>query len=139
MSAYEVINPSDPVTFEAPDDVTAAAAVLILGRGAYACESEDGRSVLPILLFGGDAWLEGEGAPVLALAKSEEARGRIADALDTMAVVRLSDRAALVAAVGPDPAALARWSEAKRSSLNNIVGSARRLATSLRRPAEQRA
>jgi len=35
MNLYEIVNPSDAVTFHAENDAVARAAVLVLGNGAY--------------------------------------------------------------------------------------------------------
>lgn len=55
MNLYEIVNPSDAVTFRAPDDAVAQAAVLLVGNGAYGLRavSDDGgkRSVQSLLLF----------------------------------------------------------------------------------------
>ena len=53
MPIYQIINPSDACTIEAPSDKHAAAAGLALGNGAYGVvEVETGRTVLSIGLFG---------------------------------------------------------------------------------------
>lgn len=137
MKLYEVINPSDAVTFEAESDDVAAIAVLFLGRGKYGCTDEQGSDVLPLLLFGSDGWIEKFCADrKLAdlsdfLSANAEA---LAKALESTSVCSLANRKALVAAVGPDPVALERWNEAKRSSLNNICAAARKLAAAFRKP-----
>lgn len=54
MNLYEIVNPSDTVTFRAPDDEVARAAVLVLGNGAYGLHDvTDGqnRNVSCLLLF----------------------------------------------------------------------------------------
>ncbi|MDD5542860.1 MAG: hypothetical protein PHX83_06765 [Acidobacteriia bacterium] len=52
MKLYEVINPSDAVTFYAPDDATAVAVALTLGEGHYGAKRcEDDVSVGGLLLF----------------------------------------------------------------------------------------
>lgn len=129
---YEVINPSDAVTFEAPSDRIAQLATLLLGEGAYGLEREDGaRDVLPIFLFGGaDQWLsehfpEGYGEAV-------DADGlEIAKALRSLGYCKVRDRKAMIAAIGTDAAALARWNDVKRSSLNNIGKRAQQIAEAL--------
>jgi hypothetical protein len=52
MKLYEIINPSDCVTFHAPNDATAVAVVLAIGEGSYgARRCEDGADVGGLLLF----------------------------------------------------------------------------------------
>ncbi len=54
MNLYEIVNPSDAVTFLAPDDAVARAVVLVIGNGAYGLnEINDGhsRDVPCLLLF----------------------------------------------------------------------------------------
>jgi hypothetical protein len=51
---YNIINPSDPYTMEADDEVVACAAGLILGEGRYALRrADDEQQVLPIFIGGG--------------------------------------------------------------------------------------
>ena len=42
---YEVINPSDPITFDAPDLASAFLALQLVGKGWYAGESEEGPNI----------------------------------------------------------------------------------------------
>ena len=51
MPYYEIVNPSDACTIEAPDDNTAAIAVILLGEGKYGCEKENGESINTLLMF----------------------------------------------------------------------------------------
>ena len=48
---YEIINPSDAITFKAEDEKTAVATVILLGEGQYGLEREDGKKDYPFLLF----------------------------------------------------------------------------------------
>ena len=51
---YELINPSDPVTFEAPDLKVAALVTIILGQGQYGAQPvDDSAEGVPIMLFFG--------------------------------------------------------------------------------------
>jgi hypothetical protein len=59
---YELINPSDKVTFEGSDDMVAAISALLLGRGKYGLDSAVGEPVLPVFLLGGCTdWLAENG------------------------------------------------------------------------------
>ena len=53
MNTYEIVNPSDAVTFLAPDDQVAQAAVLLVGHGNYGLHDvTDGKSRnVPCLLL----------------------------------------------------------------------------------------
>ena len=65
---YEIANPSDKCFFNYDNELIAAVACLILGRGYYGLkEYESGKTVLPILMFGGvDEWLEEKNINALA-------------------------------------------------------------------------
>lgn len=51
---YELINPSDPYTFIAPDKEVAALAVFTIST-LYGAKSKDGSEEIPIFIFGGSA------------------------------------------------------------------------------------
>jgi len=55
---YELITPSDPITFEAEDHQIAALVAFVLGHGAYGAEPEDAAAeTVPPMPFGGaDEW-----------------------------------------------------------------------------------
>lgn len=55
MMLYELINPSDPYTFEAKDRETAALAVFLLSTsyGAHCLTEEREEDDIPVFLFGG--------------------------------------------------------------------------------------
>lgn len=131
---FDVINPSDPITLEHEDPLIAAMAVLWIGRGRMGLVDEQGESVLPVFLFGGaEAWLEEHGIEDVGTYLRAN-RGELAAALESAVLCSPRDRAAVLAALGPEamPAALARWNEAKRSSLNDICGAMHEMAASIR-------
>lgn len=132
MKSYEVSNPSDRVTFEAPDDEVATLAVIILGEGAYGATSEDQERVCGIAIFGGIPTNTG-GVTEANLATRLEARKLdVAIALESLIYCSISDRAAVKAAGGD----LSKWNEAKRSSMTNIGIRAAALAKAMRGQAE---
>ncbi len=56
---FNIINPSDPYTMEAPDLEVAAVAVSFLGNGAYPLDGigeSAGQNVPPFLIGGHDEW-----------------------------------------------------------------------------------
>lgn len=127
---YELINPSDPVTLEADDLTIARAACLLLGRGAYALEDENGAEAMPLLLFDSfDRWASDNSFDLSEILKKRESE--IAACLRSFVCVSIADRRAILAAMNGDPAALARYSDEKRSSLNDICGRAHQFAEAM--------
>jgi hypothetical protein len=53
---YELINPSDPIFFEAPNLKIATLACLYVGNGSYGAKPEDGSEEVPLLIFGWRKW-----------------------------------------------------------------------------------
>lgn len=141
MKIYEIINPSDKATFEAPDDNIAAAAALLLGDGFYGCEREDGQSLHTLVAFGGKPAVEhclGLYFPNGDLGAFLDERGAdVAAALDTLMYCGASERKALnVALDGLGEAErlerLRKYNDERRTSLNDINAAAARLAANLR-------
>lgn len=63
---YELITPSDPITFKAPNDKIAIAVAILLGHGKAGCHNEQGESLPTMYLFHPDPMPEIEkdlGAP----------------------------------------------------------------------------
>jgi hypothetical protein len=143
MSVYEMINPSDEMTFEADDDNVAAVALILLGRGQVALEPLDGdteREVLPIFLFGDveaavTAWLERRGIGELWAFVTEH-RAAIVACLRSVVYGGARDRRAFDAMLDEIPserhqAAREKWNDARRSSLSDWGTSALRYADHL--------
>lgn len=128
MNVYEIINPSDPVTFEAPDDKVAIFAVLAVHGTRYGV-TRDGDAVLPLLFLSirtSDAlesWLNDQG---ITGEWEAENLGAVADALDSAIVCSADNYASIrdaVRAGGGDVAiALRAFNESRRTSLNDICG-----------------
>jgi len=55
---YEVISPSDSVTFYAPNDSIARMVVLLVGEGKYGLTKEDGTQIDCMLLFMDDSQID---------------------------------------------------------------------------------
>lgn len=129
----ELINPSDPITFEAPDRLVAAAVALLLGGGHYPVNDEAGQQVVPLFLFGGmTEWFEEQfGDFTDALTQRRE---EVAVALDSVTVARPSEYRAIIAAItGGDVAkGRAAYCESQRTSMNNICGRAQAYAAKVR-------
>ncbi len=133
----ELINPSDPVTFEMQDVKVAGVAVLLLGRGAYGLKTADGNDVVPLMLFdGGERWLKKQ--RIADLDKYLRNRGKnVAAFLDTCAYGSIADREGFDAAIKrmtKEKAAEHRawWNDKHRGSLNDIGNAAAGLAVRLR-------
>ncbi len=51
LMIYEVVNPSDAITFKTDYEKVAVATVILLGEGQYGLRREDGKKDYPFLLF----------------------------------------------------------------------------------------
>lgn len=136
---YELINPSDPVTFEAPDLKVAALVTIILGRGHYGAEpADDSAEGVPIMLFGDPTewWTERWPEEPMGGAGDRDAL-RLAAALRSVCYGGKNDRqlydSALQAITDPEKRAafVAEWNDRKRSSMNDIMGRAHSIAARL--------
>lgn len=136
---YKLINPSDSVTFEAPDLKVAALVTIILGRGLYGAEPVDeSAESVPIMLFGGaiEWWTERWPEEPIDGAGDRDAL-RLAAALRSVCYGGKKERqlydSALQAITAPEKRAafVAEWNDRKRSSMNDIMGRAHSIAASL--------
>jgi hypothetical protein len=139
---YELVNPSDPVTFQAPDLKIAALVTLILGHGQFAANPEDENAEgVPLMLFGGaeEWWNERFQEPMENAGDRD--RERLAIALRSVCYGSTTDRklydSALLAITDPEKRAgfIAEWNDRHRSSMNNIMGRAHSIAERLEQPA----
>jgi len=117
---FEIINPSDPYTMDAPDLEIAAIAVSVLGRGQYSLEGRGnaaGQDV-PFFMFGGhDEWFTKNFGRTFE-ASVEHVLNQRADELATaLESVKLE--------------------RGERSSMNDIGGRAKSAANSLRAKTQQ--
>ncbi len=116
---YDIVNPSDDVTFFADDLEVAYMVCLLLGEGRYGLNDEDGNEVMPLLLFGTfEEWQKKNHFSFDTIYANK--LDKVITALRTMMCCRVRERQAVIAAVGDDLEALARYNDEKRSSLNNI-------------------
>ena len=134
---YEVINPSDAVFLEHNDDLEAAMAAMILGEGKYGLEDADGKTVLPICLFPGQAteWMEGHGIDLGAYLNANSAV--LASCLESAIYGPLPKDEPVLLALRANPEALAEHNDKGRSSMNDIVHRAQSLAHAFRQKAEE--
>jgi hypothetical protein len=114
MMQFEIINPSDPYTMQAPDLKIAAVVVVLLGQGKYALKCTDGRSEgVPLFLFGGhDKWFINQFGTNLS------------DTIDKVIEERAEELA-----LAFDSVTLGRD---ERSSMNDIGGRAQQYAKNVR-------
>lgn len=119
---FEIVNPSDPYTMEAPSLELAAVAVCFLGNGKYPLTGLDdarGQDVPPFLFGGHDEWFtEKFGANFEAVCKRAIQEQNEALALTLESVTLTSSR---------------------RSSMNDIGGRAKKLAQAVRMEAKESA
>ena len=117
---FEIVNPSDPYTMEAPDMEVAAVACCLLGSGKYGLTGlgEDSAESVPIFLLGGhDEWFVEKFGMSYAdtVAHCLEHRGKqLAESLDSVTLMR-----------------------GERSSLNDIGRRARKYAELVREKAAE--
>ena len=130
MPIYELVNPSDHITLEAPDDVIAVVAANIVSS-MYGARNADGEVVGGLFSFGRegamDHWLQDHGCPPGALSKRTSA---IVAALRSFV---LGDRDLYEFTIGELPAEAherfrAKWDDQHRTSVTDICGAARRIA-----------
>lgn len=142
MPIYEIANPSDRYTIDAPEGKFPAAciATCVLGGGAYGLTDSAGKLVMPLFIFGGiDPWFRdhcGADFPTtLALTPPDD----VIAALDSILIGSCEDRdifndaIALMTERSAQESFRASWCERKRGSLNDIGGRARQLADVMRR------
>lgn len=129
---FEIINPSDPYTMEAPDLEIAACAVCLLGSGQYGLNelSGDKTGHVPVFLLGGhDEWFSKQFGKDFGASMDEAIKTRrhvLAAALASVrvgsAVTRREFDADLAKLASDDEAAmfLTDFHDSKRTSMNDI-------------------
>jgi len=138
---YELINPSDPITFLADSNAVACACALIVGQGQYSVHDESYEDCGGMLFGASEEQVEAACREWLGMSLSEFMTARaeeIAAALDTFATIGRVERRTYDAACQAitDPEKLvtfkAEMEERNRSSLNQIERYARSWAARLR-------
>jgi hypothetical protein len=140
---YEIVNPSDPYTIEAPTLAIAAAACLLLGDGQYGFDSlDEGGQSIPALAFGGSKeWFEkhfGRDVDSVIGQVMAEQRAALADCMDSCLIGNADDRELFRDATKSICDADERYSywfayhDKRRSSMNDIGGRAKAWGKKLR-------
>lgn len=136
---YELINPHDPYTFEAPDAQVAALVCLLLGGGAYGADpetdEEEDRWGVHIFCKGDDVEAEFQERWSMSIDTSMRTRkDDVAAALRSLMIAGRAERSGIKAAMEACPtqesrdAFVATYEDKKRSSLTELAGRARDLA-----------
>jgi hypothetical protein len=136
---YEIINPSDCCGFYADSYMAATLATVVLGNGQYGAKPDDAAAKeVPLFLFGGfDEWWNAEfpDEPLEGvLERNKEAVGLVLRSVcyGTAAERRLYEDA--VASITDDEKRaefVAKWNDEKRTSMNNIMERAHKIADQL--------
>lgn len=139
---FEIINPSDKYTVQAPDLEIAAVACTLLGEGKYAFQGLDNDAEVPLFLFGGhDEWFSDKfGASFSEVTGRVMAarRAELADCFDSVLIGDEAHRKAFEKGLEliDDPVKREQWREhwldERRTSMNNIGGRAWGIARRLR-------
>jgi hypothetical protein len=133
---YAITNPSDPYTIKGADKAALCVAVLVLGEGRYGLVDKEGETLMPILAFGGDAisWLHGE-MGVTNLERYIEKNGELlADCLGSIIIGDFNDRWLVEKSLEnakceeDTEQILKEWHDKRRTSLNDIGATARKVA-----------
>lgn len=143
MKTYELINPSDPYTFKAPDIKIAAvvACLLSTGFGARQVEPPDSDAEQTPILFGWDKWLQSHGIDDKFI---DNHLSEIADAYDSFLIGGLRQRkdAEEMLEMLPEEKR-EEWKASRqdrhRSSMNQIGETAAKYAKAYREAAEKQA
>lgn len=136
---YDIINPSDSMTFRAPDLQVAALSMFLLSEGKFGADCrEDGGENVPIFALGGaQAWWDSKFDEPIDAAIIRRA-GEVADALDSLVYGDWSTRSIFereLATIGGDEARqdfIHEWNDENRSSTNEIGAAASGIADQLR-------
>jgi len=149
VKQYEIINPSNPCTIEANDDIVAGVAMMAVGSGQLGLADEAGNCIIPLLMFGGFIrWLVDVG---IAKPEHDEAEAgaalkayvldhklAIADVLDTCMYGSFADRKAYNRGLDMILGTVAKtkwrddWATDRRSSVNDICAACWATAKTLR-------
>lgn len=133
---YEITNSSDPYTIRGADKAALCVAVLVLGEGRYGLIDEERETLMPNLAFGGDpiSWLHGE-MGITNLEKYIDKNGELlSDCLDSIIIGSFKDRWLIEKSLERAKCEedreqiLKEWHDKRRSSMNDIGKTARKVA-----------
>lgn len=142
---FNIVNPSDPYTIEAPSLDVAAVASILLGQGRYPFDSLDGGENVPLFMFGGaDKWTKthfDETLMELSNRVMDTKLSEVVECLDSVLYGNEQDRVSFFAETnGMDrpnfEAHRMMRQDSKRSSMNDIGERAYRMAAKLRKSIE---
>lgn len=133
MVAYEVVNPSDPYTFEAPDLEIAAAAIFLVGGGHYAADPfDEDQDRVPIFLLGGaEQWVQEKFGSDIETWFGRVKAERLPEVCTALESFLYGGRLAGEDWQGRTPEERAAYNERHRTSMNNIGKRAFSIAASL--------
>lgn len=137
ITVWELINPSDKITFSGNDFKLVVIAVCLVGNCVYAAEEVGGNRIVPIFLFGSvDKWFIREyGSNFEDTYKSSDKK-QLADILDSFTLGGYDDFIAYnKEAENIPPLELKKFKEDwndKRTSMNNICARAWEIASNIR-------
>ncbi|EPP8766632.1 hypothetical protein QDT13_001905 [Acinetobacter baumannii] len=146
---FELINPSDKCTFEAPNLKIAALVTCVLGNGQYSAKGIKHDLDVPFFLFGGhEEWFIskfGTNFEETLIQVRDEEKQDLADSFNSVLLGSYLDRTAFFKAYNliKDPAEQKEWRkqwlDERRSSFNNICERAWNYAeqVSLYKPAQE--
>ena len=143
---FNIVNPSDPYTIEAPSLDVAAVASILLGQGRYPFDSLDGGENVPLFMFGGadkmdQDTLRYETLMELSNRVMDTKLGEVVECLDSVLYGDRKDRVSFFAETkGMDrpnfEAHRMVRQDSKCSSMNDIGERAYRMAAKLRKSIE---
>ena len=133
---YDLCNPSDPVTFDAPSTEAALCATALVGEGHYSADPVEGDAIrIPIFMLGGfDEWMAANmnGANLGDLIEAN--RDSVIQTLRSFVTGSVADRKMFDLSMShiqnhADRVEFARkWDDMKRSSMNAIARTAHDIA-----------
>ena len=149
MALWELLNPSDPITFEGDDFEAVAHAVMLLGQGRYPARelrAKEPREV-PLFLFESpDAWFVETFEKTLEQSmEGQEDFLAVADVLDSVQVCKETDRFEYQAKWNTGLIQSERdrirkeWCDEHRSSMNNLCDQAWHIAREIRKGMDEEA
>ena len=142
---FEVINPCDPYTLEAPNLELAAVAIALIGEGQMALKEIGGDAEVPLFLMGShlDEWFQERFGKTFEQALEQATSGvnmhQLIEVLDSMVVGDEDERKeflekhSAIASPGEREDFRWQWHEEKRSSLHKVAEYAWQMAVHLRR------